>query len=198
MEELSLVSNRTTMGACGEQIPEFIPKLRVLKIKAYHGISVMIPSKMLHILHNLEELIVKRCNIVEEIIQVPRLKGEEFHFEVFSWLRNLELHDLPILPHLSGLGLILDNLQTLSIKSCQMMKEIVTNEGREEIDEIVFTKLQDLKLYDLPNLTSFCSASYSFKFPSLKSIEVRKCPRMNFFCEGSLSTPMLSKVKKEG
>ena len=153
---------------------------------------------MLHILHNLEELIVKRCNIVEEIIQVPRLKGEEFHFEVFSWLRNLELHDLPILPHLSGLGLILDNLQTLSIKSCQMMKEIVTNEGREEIDEIVFTKLQDLKLYDLPNLTSFCSASYSFKFPSLKSIEVRKCPRMNFFCEGSLSTPMLSKVKKEG
>ena len=77
-----------------------------------------------------------------------------------------------------------------------MMKEIDIN-GGEEIDESVFTKLQDLEQYNLPNLTNFCSTSYSFKFPSLKSIEVRKCPKMKFFFEGSLSTPMLRKVNNK-
>ena len=79
---------------------------------------------------------------------------------------------------------------------CDKVKEIVENEEGEAAtdDEIVFTKLQTVRLGNLPNLKSFCSATYTFRFPCLTDIWVRKCHEMEFFCEGDSITPSLEKV----
>ncbi|KAH9686749.1 hypothetical protein KPL70_014489 [Citrus sinensis] len=70
------------------------------------------------------------------------------------------------------------------------MTEVVINdkEGVEK-EEIVFSKLKALILCDLESLTSFCSANYTFRFPSLEYLEVIGCPKMKIFTTGESITP---------
>lgn len=72
------------------------------------------------------------------------------------------------------------------------MTEVVTgdeNRAANPKEEIVFTKLKSLFLVDLDSLTSFCSANYTFKFPSLQDLDVIGCPKMTIFTTGELCTP---------
>ena len=142
--------------------------------------------------------------------------------ETLPRLAIMYLEYLPMLRHLSGFGSILQNLQSLhvsrcrnlinlvspsmakrlvqlkelTVRSCDKVKEIVENEGGEATgDEILFTKLQKLELSFLPNLKSFCSARYTFKFPCLIEMQVIKCPKMEFFCKGDSITERLQRVK---
>ncbi|KAK9230139.1 hypothetical protein WN944_023106 [Citrus x changshan-huyou] len=73
------------------------------------------------------------------------------------------------------------------------MREVVINDedGAENFEEeIVFTKLKILSLYDLDSLTSFCSANYTFKFPSLEDLSIIGCPKMKIFTKGELNVPL--------
>ncbi|XP_052298670.1 probable disease resistance protein At4g27220 isoform X2 [Citrus sinensis] len=81
-------------------------------------------------------------------------------------------------------------LVTVSIHGCRAMTEVVINdkEGVEK-EEIVFSKLKALILCDLESLTSFCSANYTFRFPSLEYLEVIGCPKMKIFTTGESITP---------
>ena len=73
-------------------------------------------------------------------------------------------------------------LETLIARGSYMIEEIVANEGEEAADEIIFYKLQHIKLVDLPNLTSFSSGGgYIFSFPSLEHMKVKGCPKMENF-----------------
>ncbi|KAL5770789.1 hypothetical protein ACOSP7_014943 [Xanthoceras sorbifolium] len=74
------------------------------------------------------------------------------------------------------------------------MTEVIANKEDIEEDEIVFNSLKSLTLTGLSSLTSFCSANYSFKFPSLKEFTVIYCHKMETFSSQVLSTPMLEKV----
>ncbi|XP_024040628.1 uncharacterized protein LOC112098460 [Citrus clementina] len=70
------------------------------------------------------------------------------------------------------------------------MTEVVTNDkDGVEKEEIVFRKLKTLELFDLDSLTSFCSANYTFKFPSLQDLHVIGCPKMKIFTTGESITP---------
>ncbi|KAJ4713100.1 Disease resistance protein [Melia azedarach] len=88
-------------------------------------------------------------------------------------------------------------LRRMSLFECNMITEVVANDGdaEKEKDEIVFGKLKDLSLTCLKGLTSFCSGNCTFSFPSLEEVMVYKCPKMNIFARGFLSTPNLPKVK---
>ncbi|KAH9686702.1 hypothetical protein KPL70_014464 [Citrus sinensis] len=70
------------------------------------------------------------------------------------------------------------------------MAEVVINDkDGVEKEEIVFRKLKTLDLVDLDSLTSFCSANYTFKFPSLQDLYVIGCPKMKIFTTGESITP---------
>ncbi|XP_034707094.1 disease resistance protein At4g27190-like [Vitis riparia] len=210
VEALNLVFKGPVEIWCGQFSRESFGKLRVLEIEACHDISLVIP-------HTIEQLIVRRCDSVEKVIQVEGHAGE-----TLPRLTIMYLEDLPMLRHLSGLGPILQNLQSLQVSRCRNLinlvspsmakrlvqlkeltvdycdevKEIVENEGGEATDdEILFTKLQKLKLSFLPNLKSFCSARYTFKFPCLIEMQVIKCPKMEFFCKGDSITESLQRVE---
>ncbi|KAK9218249.1 hypothetical protein WN943_006886 [Citrus x changshan-huyou] len=81
-------------------------------------------------------------------------------------------------------------LISLYVYGCRAMTEVVINDkDGVEKEEIVFRKLKRLELRDLDSLTSFCSANYTFEFPSLQELCVIGCPKMNFFTTGESITP---------
>lgn len=55
-------------------------------------------------------------------------------------------------------------------------------------EEIVFSKLKSLALFDLDSLPSFCSSNYIFNFPSSEDLLVIGCPKMNVLTTGELIT----------
>ena len=93
-------------------------------------------------------------------------------------------------------------LRQMMIYSCVMITEIVADEDDEgdnyaAKNEIVFSELKELLLWNLESLTSFsCSGNNcAFKFPSLETLVVEDCPNMNIFSRGELSTPKLHQVQ---
>ncbi|KAH9688609.1 putative disease resistance protein [Citrus sinensis] len=93
-------------------------------------------------------------------------------------------------------------LRQMRISCCEMITEIVADEDDQgdnyaAKDEIVFSELKELELWDLESLTSFiCSGNNcAFEFPSLETLLVDRCPNMKIFSEGELSTPKLQKVQ---
>jgi hypothetical protein len=85
----------------------------------------------------------------------------------------------------------LHKLTWLKIKDCNSLEEIIT--GDENVG-IAFISLELLMLDCLPSLNKFCSSKCFLKFPLLKEVIVRECPRMKIFSEGNTSTPKLRKV----
>jgi hypothetical protein len=86
----------------------------------------------------------------------------------------------------------LEKLTSLKIKDCNSLEEIII--GDENVG-IAFISLELLMLDCLPSLNKFCSSKCFLKFPLLKKVIVRECPRMKIFSEGTTSTPNLRKVK---
>ena len=88
------------------------------------------------------------------------------------------------------------NLTFMAIRECNMLTEIVADEGDEfqSQTEIIFNKLLILKLHCLRSLTSFTSSKCRIvKFPSLEVAIVTQCPRMKVFSMG-VSAPKLKRV----
>ncbi|RZC01719.1 putative disease resistance protein isoform D [Glycine soja] len=86
-------------------------------------------------------------------------------------------------------------LKSMKISRCNKLEEIVSNEGNEEAEQIVFGKLITIELEYLLKLKSFCSyKNYEFKFPSLEVLIVRECPLMQRFTEGGARAPKLQNI----
>ncbi|XP_021911827.1 uncharacterized protein LOC110825661 [Carica papaya] len=88
----------------------------------------------------------------------------------------------------------LEQLTEMRIRECEMLREVVSTEGDETEEEIVFGKLRRIEFDGLSNLCFFCSSNCRFKFPALEEMIVNKCHGLVIFCEGVLSTPLLSRV----
>ncbi|KAL5809771.1 hypothetical protein ACOSQ3_030462 [Xanthoceras sorbifolium] len=86
-------------------------------------------------------------------------------------------------------------LTKLIVSKCKMIEEIITHEGDEVEDRIIFKKLSYLELQCLPSLTSFYFGNYTIEFPSLIQVSVRECPNMKIFSRGVLSAPRLCRIQ---
>ncbi|KAJ6762667.1 hypothetical protein OIU79_023414 [Salix purpurea] len=139
------------------------------------------------LLQNLETLEVKFCDSLINL--APSASS-------FGNLTALEVEDCKALKYLvtSSTARSLAQLSVMSIKECKMVTEIVAGNEDEAGNEIIFRKLESLKLDCLASLTSFCSVDFTFKFPCLTDVIVRNCPKMKTFSLGILSTPQLRKV----
>ncbi|XP_050237652.1 uncharacterized protein LOC126687219 [Mercurialis annua] len=87
------------------------------------------------------------------------------------------------------------NLSNLSLGICDMMTEVVENDGDGTEDEVVFSKLKTLKLRDLRRLASFTPGNHAFSFPLLEEVFIDSCPQMKIFSAGVLSTPKLRSIR---
>ncbi|KAL2581796.1 hypothetical protein AAZV13_15G204500 [Glycine max] len=148
-------------------------------------------SDMTHVY--LEKIIVERCTGMKTVIPSCVL------FQCLDELIVFSCHTLLNIIRPSTTT-SLPKLRILRIRGCNELEEICgsSNEGDGAVlDEIAFMKLEELTLECLPRLTSFCQGSYHFRFPSLQIVRLIKCPMMETFCQGNITTPSLTKVEYE-
>uniref|UniRef100_A0A2N9EHJ0 Uncharacterized protein n=1 Tax=Fagus sylvatica TaxID=28930 RepID=A0A2N9EHJ0_FAGSY len=178
------------------------PLLKTLRVNGCDQIEIFI-SKSLSFQERVEESQLKTSIqqplfLVEEDLHivdcgVEEIVAQEDGAEAAARLVFPKVTDLLLFTPSTAKSLV--QLKKLSVSECESITEVVAGEGGEGNEVITFSQLTYLKLDCLPNLTSFCSRSYSFEFPSLEEVIVSKCPEMKIFCHGILSTPKLERVQ---
>ncbi|XP_056161055.1 uncharacterized protein LOC115693745 [Syzygium oleosum] len=86
-------------------------------------------------------------------------------------------------------------LTNLSISNCQMMTEVISDEGGEERHTVAFKQLKYMQLSRLTGLRGFSSGGYTLMFPLLEHVIVTQCLNMKFFSEGLIEAPKLGSVQ---
>ncbi|KAJ6694556.1 hypothetical protein OIU85_005256 [Salix viminalis] len=89
----------------------------------------------------------------------------------------------------------LAQLSVMSIKECKMVTEIVAGNEDEAGNEIIFRKLESLKLDCLASLTSFCSVNFTFRFPCCRKYGYQK-KRTKDIGNATLTSPFNSCIYK--
>ncbi|EEF49757.1 phosphoprotein phosphatase, putative [Ricinus communis] len=114
----------------------------------------------------------------------------------FQNLETLDVYNCDELLYLvtSSVAKSLVHLTKMTVRECNILREVVASEADEPQGDIIFSKLENLRLYRLESLIRFCSASITIQFPSLKDVEVTQCPNMMDFSRGVIRAPKLQKV----
>ncbi|TXG69538.1 hypothetical protein EZV62_004473 [Acer yangbiense] len=176
-------------------------KLEKLKLIDLSNLTSFYPGNYTLNFPSLTNLKVTRCPKMKffssGISIMPMLQQIGWGSTSFQNLRFMRVSDCNGLRSLvtAAVAKSLVQLERMRIKNCNEMTEIVANSDVKE-DEIIFNKLEKLKLIDLSNLTNFYSGNYTLNFPSLYKLEVTRCPKMKFFSSGISSTPMLQQIKR--
>ncbi|KAK6779027.1 hypothetical protein RDI58_025745 [Solanum bulbocastanum] len=88
------------------------------------------------------------------------------------------------------------NLQLLWIVGCESMEEVIT---KGEGIMILFPRLEKLNLRDLPKLGHFFLTEHALEFPFLNDVIIYNCPEMKTFVQPgiSVSTPRLKSMNRD-
>ncbi|KAK1304532.1 Disease resistance protein [Acorus calamus] len=203
-----------------------LSNLTFLDVTKCNELRYALSLSLAQTLESLEELYVYDCKMMEGLIPYDVVVVEEASSaattfrksispfsRIFCNLRHLDIqHCLGVFLFPLRLAQNLIHLERLSIAFCNRMEVIVRGEeGEAEKGEdivsgegILFPRLQEVELGELPNLTSFCSvvgAGEAFSpvqlLPSLLKVHVHDCPRLTKLPLGSQSSPNLEMVKGE-
>jgi hypothetical protein len=78
---------------------------------------------------------------------------------------------------------VFPKLKELHVGFCSQLKYIFgheTNDHQSHMEvQLHFPELRQLELYGLPSLVAMCPKPYRTAFPSLKSLELRKCSQVD-------------------
>ncbi|GKV01668.1 hypothetical protein SLEP1_g14206 [Rubroshorea leprosula] len=118
----------------------------------------------------------------------------------FRWLCSLEICNCGNLRYLLTLSMALSlvSLKKMKVQNCELLEQVISEEGANLKDGIVCTKLKSLELKGLPRLEGFCLGNCNFEFTFLEDAIVMACPYMMTFSGGEVSMPKLHKVKLTG
>ncbi|CAJ1957836.1 unnamed protein product [Sphenostylis stenocarpa] len=125
---------------------------KILTVRCYHRLVSLFSSSEARALVKLQHLEISACDELVEIF----VEQEKVTF--------------PNLEKLFIRGMNGDALN--EIVASKESKPEIGNKG-DALGDLVFMKLEELNLEDLPKLTSFCKTCYNFKFPALETVQVR-------------------------
>ncbi|KAH6755099.1 hypothetical protein C2S53_018223 [Perilla frutescens var. hirtella] len=121
--------------------------------------------------------------------------GHKVHESLFNGLEKLEINEYGgsmslFSPSITG---NLVNLIELSIRFCDELVEVIKDDEEEDRQRttLLFPKLQKLQLWLLPKLVSFCEWKCDVELPSLKKVNIERCPNMKYLTLGFLAAPNL-------
>ncbi|RWR72010.1 putative disease resistance protein [Cinnamomum micranthum f. kanehirae] len=156
------------------------------------------------LLPNLKKLEIKLLPELRSLCDGPLLPGS------LSKLSYLELHDCKNLKKVFQLGIIrqLCSLEFLSVRNCSAMKEIIEIDEEEEMsmsvashshnDTLIFPNIKEITLEYLWELVSICRGFSNFEWPSLETIYIYQCPKLeslSFLSNGTnIVAPALKKI----
>ncbi|KAF8019954.1 hypothetical protein BT93_G0596 [Corymbia citriodora subsp. variegata] len=86
-------------------------------------------------------------------------------------------------------------LTKLRISKCEILTEVISDEGGKEGHVVAFNQLKYMELDGLARLRCFSSSGYTLMFPLLEDIIVNRCPNIKFFSEGLIKAPKLERVQ---
>lgn len=136
------------------------------------------------------------------ILDIKNLQ-EIFHSQLpdksFSQLRFLQVRGCHKLSRVAPSSLLprLNNLEELVVQECDLMNVIFDLEGLVGEGHMSLLQLEKVELCNLPSLGIFCLGNYNFEFPSLETLILDECPKMQRFSSGSISTPKLNTITVE-
>ncbi|XP_028104227.1 disease resistance protein RPS2-like isoform X2 [Camellia sinensis] len=239
--ELEHLDNLEGMGHCPPSSMS-LSKLRYVHVRHCSKLPKVFQAQLLKRLQNLEELSIEDCSLLEKVFDYTEHNSKIFlllkslKLKSLPQLNHISQRD-PIgfmyIPRLSILHIDdFDNLrflfsqsmtqcilqlQELKIRGCKMMSTIFREEdshGEILVDNIEFTQLKILRLYDLQNLVSIfpkvtTTVATSFEhiqnpgqslfnekvaFPSLEELELHGFQSMNEIWCNQLQTGSFNKL----
>ena len=217
VEQLTLEWDLIVKEILHGKFSEYSCNLKFLELISASKLSGICICCFLYTLPNLENLDV--CSgFGEEIFICEGLDCKVKHVEAPSKLNYLRLYDMKDLSLVweenSLPSRVFRNLTTLKVSECNNLQTLVPSfvsfqnlttlevsncNGLVNLLAVSVAKslvqLTSLSLFDLPNLTSFCSENYVVEFPSLQQVVVGQCQSMRIFSHGALSTPRLHKLQ---
>lgn len=101
----------------------------------------------------------------------------------------------------SSVAANLINVKVLKIRSCKNMVKVIEDEVEMEHSNetsLLFPHLEHLSFDDLPKLKIFCDWKCGLELPSLVTLYIYHCPKIERFSLGSLTTPKLRTIRPEG
>ncbi|XP_028213987.1 uncharacterized protein LOC114396284 [Glycine soja] len=197
-----------------------VPSLDYLLVERCYGLKEIFPSQKLQVhdpsLPGLKQLILLDLGELESIglehpwgkpysqkLQLlmlwrcPQLEKLVSCAVSFINLKELQVtycHRMEYLLKCSTAKSLLQ-LESLSIKNCESMKEIVKKEEEDASDEIIFGCLRTLMLDSLPRLVRFYSGNATLHFTCLQVATIAECHNMQTFSEGIIDAPLFEGIK---
>ncbi|BAT83739.1 hypothetical protein VIGAN_04094400 [Vigna angularis var. angularis] len=197
-----------------------LPNLESLRVTKFSGLKEIFPSQKLQV-HNKVLARLKRLYL-SELSELESIGLE--HTWVQPYSKKLELLKLGTCPRVESIVSCavsfinlkelyvklcekmeylftfsilktLVKLETLTIKKCESIKEIVKKEDENGCDEIVFVRLRSIKLNSLPKLVSFYPGNATLQCSYLKNVMVAECPNMITFSHGVIKVPNFLKIQ---
>ncbi|XP_058755538.1 uncharacterized protein LOC131628728 isoform X2 [Vicia villosa] len=200
---------------------------KVLQVQNCEKIVTVFPSSMQKTYNNLERLLVENCALVEEIFELtsiensstevttlmkvitldglPKLKNiwsmDPQGILSFHNLQDFCLNKCGSMEYLFPLSIATScpHLEKLHIRKCWKMKEIVSEERQSTYSNPIFefNQLTSIQLWNLPSLKGFYAGNHTLACPSLRTIIVLSCEKLNLYKTGTLPTSSLKRCKDE-
>ncbi|GKV45802.1 hypothetical protein SLEP1_g52846 [Rubroshorea leprosula] len=173
--------------------------LRHCTVDGCDGLEFVVSSRCLKPLQNLESLYLynlKKLNAVVGVVEAIA-KSAPLPAGTFSFLQKIEVVGCEKIKKLLPLRLLwyLQNLQTIKVRHCVQMEEIIWSEyeGEKALEKLTLPKLERVILQYLPALKSIYSCSTIVLIcDSLKRIEIRGCQEIeSVFWRGFNPLPTL-------
>ncbi|XVF77538.1 hypothetical protein PTKIN_Ptkin14bG0052900 [Pterospermum kingtungense] len=190
---LSRIEGITLMNIHQLQGPIQVAKLHYLRrliVSKCAGLKSLFSSMLAQNLPQLNFLSIECCPKLEEIIkmddQTSIASSSQGHLQPISFpsLAAIHISDCNNLKSLLPISVTrsLPKLWSLQIAGASKLEQVFGCQGELKVEdnqkEIMFPKLQKLKLSELRSLKSFAPMGYRFLFPSLNYFEVTICPKL--------------------
>nr|AEB06131.1 Rpp4 candidate R10 [Glycine max] len=197
-----------------------VPSLEHLRVERCYGLKEIFPSQKLQVhdrsLPALKQLTLYDLGELESIgLEHPWVKPYSQKLQLLSlqWcprleelvscavsfinLKKLEVTYCNRMEYLlkCSTAKSLMQLESLSIRECFAMKEIVKKEEEDGSDEIIFGGLRRIMLDSLPRLVRFYSGNATLHFKCLEEATIAECQNMKTFSEGIIDAPLLEGIK---
>ncbi|TXG48455.1 hypothetical protein EZV62_027749 [Acer yangbiense] len=181
----------TRFGYSGNSVE--IPSLTQLFIKDCPNLKTFFSTSTSEDTHPLfgEKVVLptlKSLNVSSIGIQTIWHNQFEVICSCFQNLTKLTVDGCDTLKYVFSSSMVesLIQLEVLEISNCKFMERVIITEGAERTCITQFSKLQELHLIHLPELTSFCNiVGNLIELPSLAHLWIANCPKMHKFVSNS-------------
>ena len=159
------------------------------------GLNINNNRQRIIILAQLKTLVVRDLSKLTYV-----WKNVPLGIQGFQKLTSIEVSRCNCLRYLfpTSIAKLLVELQSIKIKECDAIENIVQRDGEEEATDIIlFPRVSSLKLQELPNMMSFCIKAYSFEWSSIMKISLRNCPKLKTIGSEIQSPRKSKKINRE-